>query len=179
MKPQSLLSAIRQLGGVNIREIADLTGEHRTGRGGFGPGVFRRPSAGKRSGLKATGFGLDELCVRLRDMGFLIADDPVDGGVAELRDMIRAEIDGGKSYSALTAEDAWQAERERIERSYEDNYTAPALPRFLVQPSDIPNRWMVYDYAQARPCPTIAAGMTLAVASLYAERLNAKEEIRT
>lgn len=171
--PQSLLAAIRSLGGINMREIRDLTGEGRTGRGGFGVGVFRKPSAGKKSGLKATGFGLDEMIERLRSEGFSIPDDPVDGGLEYLRDMIRDEISGHKVYADADQETIWQRQaRERAEferEASEQPTTYNALPRFIVEPAPIPNRYIVKDAHAGQYCPTIAAALNAAPRSGFGE----------
>ncbi len=174
-RPQSLLSTIRALGGINIREIRDLSGEGRTGRAGIQVGLFRRPAFGT-SGLKISGFGLDELIPRLTDQGFYIPEDDIDGGVQALRDMIRDEVSGAKTYSYEDAETVWERELEAARTLQAETY--PALPRFLVQAAPIPNRYLVHDAHAGRDCPTIAAGMTRAVAELYAERMSAREELR-
>lgn len=116
-QPQSLLGAIRELGGVNMREIADLSGESRTGKAGMPVGVFRTPGAG--AGSKNRGYGLDELVPRLRERGFQIPEDPVDGGVGALRDMISQELKGGEK--VFTEADAARVrERTGYERDETD-----------------------------------------------------------
>lgn len=110
---KSLLSTIKELGGINMREIRDLSGEGRTGRAGIPVGLFRRPSRGRMAGLKVAGFGLDELIPRLQELGFHVRADDVDGGVQDLRDMIQAELSGQeKIYAAGDAEEIWARERD-------------------------------------------------------------------
>ena len=82
---QSLLPSIKQLGGVNSRELIDLVGEAKSPQ----PGLFSR-----------RGLGLDDLATQLRERNFLIPDDAVDGGVQFLRDMIQDELRGKRHYSA-------------------------------------------------------------------------------
>ena len=115
MKAQSLLQVIRALGGVNVREIRDLTGEQRA-VGANGAGLFRKPGAGNKSGLKVRGYGLDEMIEKLRGQGFHIPADDVDGGLEYLRDMIRLELDGTKVYSAEDQAAIWEAQREDREQ---------------------------------------------------------------
>lgn len=87
---ESLMQVIRKKGGIDISEIRDLTGESRAGRGIPGMPVNFYTKNGKT---------LDNLASELRDEGWLIPDDAVDGGVQNLRDLIQAEINGEKQYS--------------------------------------------------------------------------------
>ena len=90
---QTLTQTIRKMGGIDKAEILDITGEKRTGKGtkGIPPGLFKK---GGRS--------LDDLATMLREeRGFDLDVEAVDGGVQQLRDMIRDEIDGRRQhYSA-------------------------------------------------------------------------------
>lgn len=104
--PVSLLTAIKRKGGIDVREILDLTGEGRAGKKGIQPGLFTKK-----------GTGLDDLATRLRDDGFDIPMDTADGGVQALRDMIQDELAGRqKHYSAYDQDRiarAEQAERDK------------------------------------------------------------------
>ena len=117
-KVQSLLAAIKEEGGLNIRDIRDLTGENRTGREGIPVGLFRKPGAGGDAGPKNRGFGLDDMVVRLRERGFNIPDDRVDGGVGALLDMVRKEVNGEKVYAGGDAERVY--EHEAVKRAADE-----------------------------------------------------------
>lgn len=85
-EPPGLLATIRRMGGISSKELLDLTGESK---GIIRPGLFRKD-----------GQALDELATKLRvEEGFNIPGDSVDGGVQLLRDLIRDELRGQKSYS--------------------------------------------------------------------------------
>ena len=112
-KVTSLLGAIIKAGGLNPREIRDLTGEGRTGRAGIPVGLFRNPGVDSAGGTKMRGYGLDEMVVKLREDGFNIPDDKVDGGVGALRDMIRAEVMGERTYGRGAEEMAAYTEGRR------------------------------------------------------------------
>jgi hypothetical protein len=92
---RSLLDDIKALGGIERSNIRDITGEGKVGKGvkGLPPNLF-----------KGSGTQLDELANKLRAMGYDIADD-VDGGVENLRDLIRQELDGEKVYTLFDMED--------------------------------------------------------------------------
>jgi hypothetical protein len=87
---ESLLAAIQKKGGISINQISDLTGEGRVGNGvkGLRPGLFTR-----------NGQGLGDLANALREEGWDIPNDMVDGGVQALRDLIQKELRGEKVYS--------------------------------------------------------------------------------
>lgn len=126
-KPRSMLGRLRELGGVDVREIADITGEGRAGRGvkGIPPGLFRR-----------NGTTLDDLATQLRDDGWDIDTSAPDGGVQQLRDMIRNELDGQRN---LTMEDQARAfDYERALQQAEQAAEWQGLPK-----SDAPDVDMV------------------------------------
>lgn len=85
----AMLREVKRMGGINLRDIKDITGEKRTGKGiaGIPPGLFTRG-----------GRGLDDLAIMLADAGYTIDLSDVDGGVGQLREMIRDEIDGNAVY---------------------------------------------------------------------------------
>lgn len=83
----SLLQDVRDLGGVRLDEIRDITGESRAGKGrALPPALFTK-----------SGRTLDDLATELRERGYHIPDD-VDGGAQTVRDLIRQELDGDKVY---------------------------------------------------------------------------------
>ena len=105
MKPfqgETLLQAIRKKGGIDIKEIADVTGEGRVGAGrrGLPPNTFTK-----------NGKDLGDLAQQLKDEGWNVPDD-VDGGVQFLRDAIRDELDGRPVYSMADTDrlTAWEME---------------------------------------------------------------------
>lgn len=83
-KQLSLVQTIKQMGGTS-NSMLDVLGEKYAGKGkaGIPVGVFH-----------ANGHGLDDLATRLKDMGYDINTGDVDGGVQQLKDMIRAEVHG-------------------------------------------------------------------------------------
>ncbi len=100
-KPQKassdLLQRIKQLGGIDGTLAQDITGEPR-GVGGW------------KFAFKKGGTGLDDLATMLASDGFMIDTGDVDGGVQQLRDMIRAHIGGERNFKAQTLES--QAEQD-------------------------------------------------------------------
>ena len=86
----SLLEEIKNKGGINIDQIRDLSGESRVGAGrkGLPPTLFTK-----------NGQDLGDLANALREEGWNIPHDAVDGGVQALRDLIQAELAGEKQYS--------------------------------------------------------------------------------
>jgi len=99
-KPQrashDLLQRIKQLGGIDGTLALDITGEARA------PG-------GWKFAFKKGGTGLDDLATMLADDGFMIDTSDVDGGVQQLRDMIRAHIGGERNFKAKTLEASTEA----------------------------------------------------------------------
>lgn len=102
-KPQrastDLLQRIKQLGGVDVGQALDITGEPRA------PG-------GWKFAFRKGGTGLDDLATQLAADGFQIDTNDVDGGVQQLRDMIRSHINGNRNFKAAQQEDAAQAEAD-------------------------------------------------------------------
>ena len=86
----SLLNDIRKMGGIDLRQIRDITGESRVGKG--------RPSL-PPAPFKNGGVGIDDLASQLHAKGYDIPVNDVDGGAGSLRDMIRQELDGDKVYT--------------------------------------------------------------------------------
>ena len=121
-KPQkhdSITERIRKLGGVSHTAIEDISGEVRTGKGiaGIRPGLFTK-----------SGRGLDDMARSLKDAGYDIDTESVDGGVQQLKDMIRDEIGGAKH---LPAEGQY-AEFERMMRDrYQEGGVNRALAGYL------------------------------------------------
>lgn len=85
----AMLREVKRMGGIKLHEIKNITGEKRAGKGiaGIPPGIF-----------KHGGRGLDDLAIMLADAGYMIDLSDVDGGVGQLREMIRDEIDGNAVY---------------------------------------------------------------------------------
>ena len=82
---ENLLTRIKQLGGINLSHIRDVTGESN-------------PKNVRAVGLfSKTGKGLDDLAVMLHDDGFDVGmhDQNDNGGVNRLSDQIRSALDGG------------------------------------------------------------------------------------
>ena len=158
MAARSLLAEIRALGGINVRELRDLSGEGMTSKSGAQIGVFRKPTRGRLAGVKVAGFGLDELIPRLIEAGFAIRTDDVDGGAQDLRDMIQAELSGmEKIYPSGAAEEIWARERE--ERFAVDE------PADSVRASQSGRRSRVRQVPAADSGPDIRALLELAIAT--------------
>lgn len=97
-EPQSLLGAIKELGGITSTQgtMRDVAGEARvTKNSGIPFGLFNK-----------SGKGLDDLATQLHAKGFRIDVDDVDGGVQSLKNMIREEIDGAGKHYSMFDEDA-------------------------------------------------------------------------
>lgn len=86
-----LLKAIKELGGMDKQAMEDITGEKRFGKGvkGIPWGLF-----------KEGGKGLDDLASQLRDQGWPIPEDDVDGGVQTLKDLVKSELEGDRTLRA-------------------------------------------------------------------------------
>jgi hypothetical protein len=110
----SLTQKIKRMGGIDIGAIRDISGERKAGKGiaGISPGLFTR-----------NGRGLDDLAISLNDAGYSISVNDADGGVADLAEMIRTEIDG---YQKFYPGD----QSESFEKQYADYYGgAPAAKK--------------------------------------------------
>lgn len=81
----ALLRKIKSLGGINITEAADITGESRQRAVRLAPGLFRNGGA-----------GIDAIADHLFAEGLITPEerDSVDGGVDRARDIVRAALDG-------------------------------------------------------------------------------------
>ena len=86
-----LLQRIKQLGGIDATAVLDITGEARA------PG-------GWKFAFRKGGTSLDDLATMLADEGFNIDTSAVDGGVQQVRDMIRAHINGERNFKAAALE---------------------------------------------------------------------------
>jgi len=92
--PSALMREIRELGGIDQRELQEVTGEKRFGKvKGLPWGVFR-PQKRTAGGRIAEGLGLDDIASQLRAKGW---DIPEDNEVAALTKMLDDEIRGGRS----------------------------------------------------------------------------------
>lgn len=110
-----LLQEIKKMGGVNIKELRDITGEARTGKGIKGiPIAF----------FTKQGRGLDDLATMLKDEGYNIDTNAVDGGVEQLRGMIRDSLDGTANHAPMESQFA-EFERMYRERMYQEYEPTP------------------------------------------------------
>lgn len=115
-----LLNDIKALGGISKEAMLDVTGEKRFGKGvkGIPWGLF-----------KDGGRGLDDLATSLRDRGWPIPEDDVDGGVQTLRDLVRSELEGERTLKAGEDPEAKpqdEADAEQIMRDAADQEEAIA-----------------------------------------------------
>jgi len=97
-KDEELLPVIRKLGGIKQSLARDILGEKNTVATGSGS-LFRKD-----------GLNIDELAQRLQPMGFNIDINSVDGGVAQLKQMIQ---DSHNDMPHFTAEGQNQREEQR------------------------------------------------------------------
>lgn len=123
-----LLKAIKELGGIDKATMEDITGERRVGKGvkGIPLGLF-----------KEGGKGMDDLASILRDQGWPIPQDDVDGGVQVLKDLVRSELEGEKTLKAdqdPTAKPPEEADAEQIMARASDQ-EEQAAERFNFQDS--------------------------------------------
>jgi len=106
---KGLLSEIRRLGGISMKEAKDLFGENQITKMGVQGGVFTKK-----------GEGLDEMASRLVESGHMnptVLDD-VDGGAQSLRDEIQRLSGGGEKDAA-----------SQLKKAADDYYgEAPILP---------------------------------------------------
>jgi hypothetical protein len=102
--PPGLVYAIKQLGGIKPAEAPDIGGE----RG------FRASEGAGRGLFRKEGLGMDDLATQLKDKGYAIDTGDVDGGVQQLRDMIRDELEGKKKhYPGQSEEAGFEAMRDK------------------------------------------------------------------
>lgn len=87
---ESLLQAIKKLGGLHVSHARDISGEK-----GF------RANAGNAGMWKKDGLSIDDMVTQLGDHGYIPPEalNDADGGVQWLRDAVKAEMDGHKVYS--------------------------------------------------------------------------------
>jgi len=98
--PTGLLYTIKQMGGIKPGEAPDIGGE----RG------FRASEGAGRGLFRKEGLGMDDLATQLQAKGYRIDVNDVDGGVQQLRDMIRDELEGKqKHYPGQSEEAAFEA----------------------------------------------------------------------
>ena len=100
-----LLQRIKQLGGIDADQALDITGEKR-GVGGW------------RFAFKNGGRGLDDLAISLAGEGFNIDTSDTDGGVQQLRDMIRSHIGGERNFRNVDIEQ--QVKSDKVNRDKND-----------------------------------------------------------
>ena len=85
---------IRELGGIDQRELQEVTGEKRFGKvKGLPWGVFR-PQKRTAGGTMVEGLGLDDMATQLRDRGWPIAEGDEVGA---LRNLLETEIGGARA----------------------------------------------------------------------------------
>lgn len=91
---ENMITRIKQLGGINLSHIRDVTGESNT-KNVRAVGLFSK-----------TGKGLDDLAVMLHDDGFDVGmhDDTDNGGVNRLSDQIRSALDGNAVLTVAATE---------------------------------------------------------------------------
>jgi hypothetical protein len=101
----TLLTAIRKLGGVADDAKFDITGEKK----------LKGSLTGLKQVFRKGGKGLDDMALQLADEGYIppqaMAD--VDGGVQWLRDAIRAEADGDQKYYSARGDENARFSREQ------------------------------------------------------------------
>lgn len=110
----NLIQRIKQLGGINIKYLSDVTGERTTK--GLPVGLFQYM---RRKGTVITnGHGLDTLATELAADGFPINidDDTDNGGVNQLTELIRSAISGRPVLNYAGQEDAIMQDAARQER---------------------------------------------------------------
>ncbi len=100
--PKTLSQEIRGLGGIKLSEMPDTIGEGRAGidRKGVAVALFKKDAE-----------GLDELATQLKAKGFDIDTEAVDGGVQQLRDMLKDELEGRVKHYPLGSENQLGAAR--------------------------------------------------------------------
>lgn len=96
-KSSDLLQRIKQLGGIDASLALDITGEQRA------PG-------GWKFAFRKGGENVDNLATQLAAEGFMIDTGDVDGGMQQLRNMIRAHIGGERNFKVKQIEEQAAAE---------------------------------------------------------------------
>ena len=113
-----LLAEIRSLGGIERAEMADITGEGR-----------KNPKTGKistRAGgqvnvlFTKNGVPLDRVRERMGEMGYFADDGDVTGNLEQVREIVRAALDGDAAATVPMATRAEYAELQAIERAAAD-----------------------------------------------------------
>lgn len=80
-KRREFLASIINIGGINKSEATDITGES-----------LRRAMQLRPVLFKTNGRTLDDIATAMRDAGY-VTDDSVDGGIAQMREMIRDALE--------------------------------------------------------------------------------------
>lgn len=86
---KNVVQQVRKMGGVNINQILDITGE-KTGRAARAPvGFFHK-----------NGLGADDLAQQLDSLGYIPHEEmQVDGGVQYVKNAIQDHLGGNKTYA--------------------------------------------------------------------------------
>ena len=88
-KGKTLLQEIRKMGGVNQSHLSDITGEKLASKARASVGLFNK-----------SGKGIDDLASQINDMGYIPPSEmQVDGGVSWLKDAIKNDIQGEKTFA--------------------------------------------------------------------------------
>lgn len=131
-KTNTLLSTIKQMGGITVTELADTTGESAKVGVKIIPGLFSKE-----------GLGLDELATRLsEEHGYLIPETAKLSAVERLREMIQDAIRGKPSYKSGATEDtefsklAKDAEA-KAKRNLADEMEAEGIPATEANADDL------------------------------------------
>lgn len=88
---KALLAEIRQMGGIDQREMPDIAGEGRRNAAG---GVATRAGGQVRNLFTKNGVGLDRVRERMAEMGYFTDDGDVTGDLGTVREVVRAALDG-------------------------------------------------------------------------------------
>lgn len=119
---KSLLGEIRAMGGIDRREMADITGEGR-----------RDPKTGKistRAGGQVNrlftnkGVTLDKLRERMAELGYFNDDGDVTGDLDQVREIVRAALDGDGEGALPMSMRAEYADLKAMERAAADEIAA-------------------------------------------------------
>jgi len=129
-KPEShLFAAIKEMGGIASSLMRDLTGEsNAVGKKGVRSDIFRRRGALTKYATE----DLSDIARLLKDRGYTIDTDTVDGGAQQVRDMIADEMaNPGTHRSAFDEQavfDQLSRERKAAEKAEAEAATALAGP---------------------------------------------------